>query len=169
MWLSRSWGSFSYQVTGSSCYGATGSGPSWERWVAGLIPGLAQWVEDPALPQLQLRLGTPYVAGRPKMKKAAAAAAGVSLAPSHPPCMTPNPAPTAYKAGEHQICPRMKQACQARLPGSATLTIAFYGFHPADPLAPVWDLGLQTLDLHTSPAPGSLWGTPSWFQLPGTS
>ena len=29
---------------------------SWECWDAGLIPGLAQWVKDPVLLQLQLGL-----------------------------------------------------------------------------------------------------------------
>ena len=38
----------------SSC-GATGSGASWERWDADLIPGPAQWVKDPVLPWLWLR------------------------------------------------------------------------------------------------------------------
>ena len=40
----------------SSCSGATGLAVSWESWDAGLIPSLAQWVKDPVLPQLQLRL-----------------------------------------------------------------------------------------------------------------
>ena len=29
---------------------------SWEHWDTGLIPGLMQWVKDPVLPQLWLRL-----------------------------------------------------------------------------------------------------------------
>lgn len=29
---------------------------SWEHWDTGSTPGLVQWVKDPALPQLQLRL-----------------------------------------------------------------------------------------------------------------
>ena len=36
----------------NSCYDTMGSGVSWEQWTAGLIPGLAQWVKDLALPQL---------------------------------------------------------------------------------------------------------------------
>ena len=35
--------------------GATGSVASWERWDTGLTPGPAQWVKNPALPQLQVR------------------------------------------------------------------------------------------------------------------
>ena len=33
---------------------AVGSEVSWERWVTGLIPSLAQWVKDLVLPQLRL-------------------------------------------------------------------------------------------------------------------
>ena len=33
-----------------------GSAASWERWDAGLIPDLAQWVKDLAFPQLRLQL-----------------------------------------------------------------------------------------------------------------
>lgn len=36
----------------------TGSAVSWEQWHAGLIPGPAQWVKDPMLPQLRLRIGS---------------------------------------------------------------------------------------------------------------
>ena len=36
--------------------GTKGLVASWEHWDAGLIPGPAQCVKDPVLPQLQLRL-----------------------------------------------------------------------------------------------------------------
>ena len=39
----------------SSCCVITGSAASWERWDASSIPSPAQWVKDPALPQLWLR------------------------------------------------------------------------------------------------------------------
>lgn len=39
----------------SSCCGTMGSAASGEQWDTGVIPGLAQWVMDLALPWLWLR------------------------------------------------------------------------------------------------------------------
>ena len=65
----------------SSCCGATGLAASLEQWDSGSVPGPAQCVKDPLLPQLwhscrsQLWLssvsgpGTLYAEGQPKKKK----------------------------------------------------------------------------------------------------
>ena len=58
IWLGRL-SSFSHQKPSTF---TTGSVTSWERWDAGLIPGLAQWIKDPELLPLrsrsQLQLGS---------------------------------------------------------------------------------------------------------------
>ena len=47
---------FKNYIPRSSCCGTTGLVVSWEHWDTGLIPSLAQWIKDPGLLQLQLRL-----------------------------------------------------------------------------------------------------------------
>ena len=66
-------------LVGSSCCGAVGLAASWEHWDKDLIPLPAQWVKDPALLQLRLRLqqwlesdpglGTPYASSSQKKKR----------------------------------------------------------------------------------------------------
>ena len=69
------------RVSRSSLCDARGLAASWEHRNIGVIPHLAQWVKEPVLPQLWLRLkprhrldlipgpGTPYAAGHKKKKK----------------------------------------------------------------------------------------------------
>lgn len=77
---------------------------------------------------------------------------GLARATHHPQPPTRLQGQTGQGRVNH-LCPRTKQACGSRPPGSETRSV----IRPAGPLPPVLDLGLLTLDLYIPPPQQPRW------------